>query len=94
MEEVETLGAETGPGAGASALSSGTACCGKASPWVLDLDPLHLIEGNLVTGSVVEFGGAGGLVGGDGLGVFERSAIFEVGGDAGGPKRVAAHPLR
>ncbi len=35
------------------------------------LYPLDLIEGDLVAGAVIEFGGAGGLMGGDGLGVFE-----------------------
>ena len=48
-----------------------------------DLYPLDLIERDLVRRPVVEFGGSGGLVGGDGLGVFEGAAVLQVGGDAG-----------
>ncbi len=33
-----------------------------------DHDPLHLIQGNLIAGAVVEPGSLGGLMGGDGSG--------------------------
>ena len=55
----------------------------------LNHDPFDLIEADLVAGAVIELGGAGGLVGGDGLGVFDRAAVEQVGGDAGGAEGVA-----
>jgi hypothetical protein len=45
----------------------------------LNSDLLDLIERNLVIGTIVELGGAGTLVGGHGLGVFERAAVVEIG---------------
>ena len=55
----------------------------------LNHNSLDFIEGDLVRGAVVELGGAGGLVGGDSLGVLDAAAVEQVGGDAGGPEGVA-----
>src|SRR5260221_7079924 len=55
----------------------------------LDCDPLDLIERDGVAGAVVEFGRARALVRRHGLGVLERPAGLEIGGDAGRPKDVA-----
>src|SRR3954462_10963622 len=49
-------------------------------------DPLDLIEGDRIATPVVELGGAGRVVFGDHRRLFERAAIFQVGGDAGGPE--------
>lgn len=55
----------------------------------LNRDPLDLVWRDLVVGSIVEIGRSQRLVRRDLLRVFERSAILEVGGDAGGAERVA-----
>src|SRR3954454_22832198 len=60
----------------------------------LNHNPLDFVEGNLVAGAVIELGGLGRLVGGNLLGLLDGAAGFEVGGDAGGPERVAANPRR
>src|SRR5271155_4546514 len=54
-----------------------------------DCDPLHLVERDLVTRAVVKLGGARAFVCGHGLGVLERAAGFEIGGDPGGAEDVA-----
>src|SRR4051794_12949549 len=59
-----------------------------------DANPLDFVERNLVAGAVIELGGLGRLVGGNLLGLLDGAAGFEVGGDAGGPERVAADPRR
>jgi len=55
-----------------------------------DGNALDLVERDLVRGAIVELGRARRLVSGDLLRVFQRTAVFEVGGDAGGAERVAA----
>ncbi len=47
---------------------------------------LDLVKRNLVAGAVIECGGFRGFVVGDLLGVLDGAAIFEVGGDGGGPE--------
>ncbi len=54
-----------------------------------DHDPLHLIQGNLIAGAVVEPGSLRGFMGGDGPGVLQGPSIVQVSGDTGGPKGVA-----
>jgi hypothetical protein len=49
---------------------------------LLNRNALDLIERDLVTGAIVELGGARALVRGHGLGVFKRAAGLEIGGDA------------
>jgi len=44
----------------------------------------------MIAGAVVELGGLGAGVVGDGLCVLDGAAAFEVGGDAGGPEGVEA----
>jgi hypothetical protein len=56
----------------------------------LNRNPLDFIEGDLIIGAVVQLRSARRLVGSDGLGVFYRTAVFQIGGDAGRPKCVAA----
>jgi hypothetical protein len=51
---------------------------------------LDLIEGDLIACAVIELGGARTFMRGHELGVFERAAGFEVGGDTGCPESVAA----
>jgi hypothetical protein len=51
---------------------------------------LNLFERNGISGAVVELGRPRRGLGGNPLGLFERAAIFEVGGDAGGAEGVAA----
>ena len=63
-------------------------------PFPLNRNPLDLIEADLVGGAVVELGGAGRLVGGDGLGVLDTAAVEQVGGDAGGPEGGGSWPPR
>jgi len=58
--------------------------------WKSDRDPLNLIEGERIAGAVVQLGGAGRFVRGNGLGVLDGAAVFQVGGDAGGAEGVAA----
>ena len=43
----------------------------------LDRDALHFIQRNLIAGAIVQFCGPRRLVGGDGLGVFDRSAVLD-----------------
>ena len=50
---------------------------------VLDRNFLDVVGRDGVAGAVVEFGCPGAFVRGDLLGLVERAAIFEVGGDAG-----------
>ena len=45
-------------------------------------NPLDLVEADLVGGAIVEFGRPRRLVGRDLLGVLQRAAVLEVGGDA------------
>ncbi len=54
-----------------------------------DHDPLDLIEGNLIGGTIVKLGRSWGFMGGDGLGVFDGTSVVEIGGDAGRSKGVA-----
>ena len=56
-----------------------------------DCNPLDLIECNCVASAVVKLGGARRFVVGDGLGVLDRAAVFQVGGDTGCPPRVATY---
>ena len=57
-----------------------------------DCNPLHLIERDLVAGTVIELGRAWPLVRGHRLGVLQRAAGFEIGGDARGAEDIAADP--
>src|SRR5260370_41613230 len=52
------------------------------------------MKGELVIGAMVEFGGAGTFVSGSGRSVFERAAVVEIGGDAGGAEGVIADRRR
>ena len=56
-------------------------------------DLLDLVEVDLVRGAVVELGRLGRFVVGDLLGVLQGAAAFEVGGEAGPTKGVAANLL-
>src|SRR5271154_2178149 len=60
----------------------------------LNSNLLDLIERDLVVGAIVKLGGAGTLVSGHGLGVFERAAIIEVGGYSGRAEGVITHRRR
>ena len=51
-----------------------------------------LIERDLIAGAIVELGRARAFMRGHGLGVLQRAAGFEVGGDAGCSKRVTTDP--
>lgn len=57
---------------------------------ILNPYPLDLIEIDFVTGAVIELGGFGRFVEGNGLGFFDRPAFFKVGGDPRGPESMAA----
>src|SRR5690349_9318009 len=61
-------------------------------PAASDGNPLDFVERNLVAGAVVELGRLGALVGRNLLGLLDGPARFEVGGDAGGPERMATNP--
>src|ERR1039458_6663422 len=54
-----------------------------------DSNPLNFIQRDLVARAVVELGGSWRLVGGDRLGVLDRTSVLQVRGDAGGPEGVA-----
>ena len=54
---------------------------------------LDLLQGEHIGGPVIELGGTRGGVGGDGLRLFDRSPVFEVGSDPGGPEGVTAGRL-
>jgi hypothetical protein len=56
----------------------------------LDSNFFDLIERDLVVRAIVKFGGARTLVGGHGLGIFKRTAVVEIGGNAGGAKSMIA----
>ena len=56
-------------------------------------DPFHLILGEPLLRAVVKFGRARALVRRHFLGMLERAAVREIGGDAGRPERVAADRL-
>ena len=66
---------------------AGRACQGKFS----NQNPFHLIERILVVSPVMEPGGLGAGMVGHLLNHFEFSAITQIFGDPGGPKRVAAN---
>jgi hypothetical protein len=53
-------------------------------------DPFGLVEADLVTCTIGDFGCPGRLVSRDLLCVFQRDTVLAVGGDAGGAKGVAA----
>lgn len=69
--------------------TSATASCLDVDP-LSNQDALDFVQVNLVGAPVVELRGAGRGVVGDGGGAFERTAVLEVGGDAGGPEGVVA----
>ena len=54
---------------------------------ISDCNVLDLIEGNLILPAIIQFGRARRLVVGNLLRDFERAAVFEVRGDAGGAER-------
>jgi hypothetical protein len=56
----------------------------------LNCDPLDLIERDLIAGAVVELGRARAFVCCHGLGILERAAGLEIGGNAGRAKHVTA----
>src|SRR4051812_11965768 len=58
---------------------------------ISDGNPLNLIERYLVARAVVELRRLRRLVGRDLLGLFDGPPGFEIGRDAGGPKRVATN---
>src|SRR5712691_10011272 len=53
-------------------------------------NPSDLVGRELFASAIVELGGPRRLMIGDGLGVLEGPAVFEISGDADGTKRVAA----
>ena len=55
----------------------------------LDPDAADLIGRHFFAGAVVQFSGTGRFMVGNGLRVFQRAAVFEIGRYAGGSKRVA-----
>jgi hypothetical protein len=57
---------------------------------LLDRDALDFIERDFIAHAIIELGGARAFVRGHGLGVLERTADFETGGDAGRPEHMAA----
>jgi hypothetical protein len=59
-------------------------------PIYLNRNALDLIERDLIAGAVVELGGARAFMRGHSLGVFERAAGLEIGGDAGRAEHMAA----
>src|SRR5262249_14544761 len=62
-------------------------CDGRTA---LNRNPFNFIKGDLVTGAVVELSRAGRLVGGDGLGVLNGSAVLQVRRDTSGAEGMAA----
>ena len=61
-----------------------------ASHFASDRNALDLIQRDFVGCAVIELGGAGRLMGRDCLSIFDRTAIFQVSGNPGRSKRVAA----
>ena len=60
----------------------------------LEQNLLNLIQAHRVAGSVVEFGGSGGFVRSDALGVFQRAAVLQIDRYSRSPERVAADVVR
>src|SRR5579883_428136 len=58
---------------------------------VLNSNLLDLIQGDLIIGSVIKFGGSGTLVRGHSLGVFKGTTIVEIGSDPCGSEGVIAN---
>jgi hypothetical protein len=56
-----------------------------------DTDPLNLVERDLVSCSIIEFGSSWRLMVSDGLSRFEGAAVEQVGGNASRPPGVAAN---
>ena len=56
----------------------------------LNRDPLHLLEGNLITGPIVELGSTRAFVRGHSSRILKRTAGFEVSRNAGRLEHVAA----
>ena len=54
------------------------------------MDPLDLVEADVVAAPVIKLGGARRCVVRHRRGLFERAAIFQIGGDAGRAERVVA----
>ena len=54
-------------------------------------NPLDLIERDLIAGAIVQLGGARAFMRRHGLRVFQSAAGFEIGGNAGGAKGMAAN---
>ncbi len=61
------------------------------TPCNLHANPLNFVESNVVATPAVELGRAGRCVIGHRRRVFERTAVFQVGGDSGRAKRVVAN---
>jgi hypothetical protein len=53
-------------------------------------EPSDLFGSELLAGAVIQLGRPPRFVVGDGLGMFQRPAVLEIGGDAGGAKCMAA----
>ena len=53
-----------------------------------DVNPLDLVEGDLLRQAIVELGGAGGLVAGDACGDLKIAAVSQVLGDPGATEAV------
>jgi len=75
------------PGTVTNSQEPETLSCRGPSP---DIDLHDLIEGDAILAPVVQLGGAGGGVCRHLPRLLQRAAVLEVGGDAGGSKRVAA----
>jgi hypothetical protein len=56
-------------------------------------NPFHFVEGDLIVGAVVKLCGFWTFMIGDLLGLLDGAAVFEVGGDAGGPEGVTTKGL-
>ncbi len=57
----------------------------------LDHDPLYLIQAHIIAAPIVELGGARRRMIGHVRRLFQRPAVLQVSGDAGGTERVIAH---
>jgi hypothetical protein len=56
----------------------------------LNFDPFDFLERQFLTGAIIEFGRAWRFVVSNSLSVLQRSAVLQVRGNPGGPKRMAA----
>ena len=60
-------------------------------PVLIDANPLHLIQADLVPAPVIQLGGASGGMAGHRSRILQGSLVFQVGCDPRGAKRVIAN---